>query len=61
MTAQDSASTAPERRVQAICLLVIAVIATGAALEAMSDVMIPFALAMFLAIALAPCLQLSSS
>ena len=54
MTAQDSASTAPERRVQAICLLVIAVIATGAALEAMSDVMIPFALAMFLAIALAP-------
>lgn len=54
MTAQESVSTAPERRVQAICLLVIAVIATGGALEAMSDVMIPFALAMFLAIALAP-------
>ncbi|MEE2939847.1 MAG: AI-2E family transporter [Planctomycetota bacterium] len=54
MTAQDSASTGPERRVQVICLLVIAAIATGAALRAMSDVMIPFALATFLAIALTP-------
>ncbi|MEC8494142.1 MAG: AI-2E family transporter [Planctomycetota bacterium] len=52
MTSQDSAS--PQRRVQVICLLVIAVIATGAALQAMADVMIPFALAMFLAIALSP-------
>lgn len=37
-----------------ICLLVLAVIATGAALQALQDVMIPFALAMFLSIALAP-------
>lgn len=54
MTATESASSATERRVQAICLLVLTAIATGAALQAMSDVMIPFALAMFLAIALAP-------
>ena len=54
MTSKDRASAAPEHRVQVVCLLVIAVIATGAALQAMSDVMIPFALAMFLAIALAP-------
>ena len=54
MTSKDSASAAPEHRVQVVCLLVITVIATGAALQAMSDVMIPFALAMFLAIALAP-------
>ena len=43
-----------ERRVQTICLFVLTVIATGAALSALKDVMIPFALAMFLSIALAP-------
>ncbi len=43
-----------ERRVQTVCLLLIAAIATGAALQALQDVMIPFALAMFLSIALAP-------
>lgn len=43
-----------ERRVQTICLLILAAIAVGAALQALSSVMIPFALAMFLAIALAP-------
>lgn len=45
---------APLRRVQTVCLLILTVIATGAALQAMADVMIPFALALFLAIALAP-------
>lgn len=43
-----------ERRIQTVCLLVLAVVATGAALQAMGTVMIPFALALFLAIALAP-------
>ena len=43
-----------ERRVQTICLLMLATIATGAALQALSDVMIPFALAIFFSIALAP-------
>lgn len=43
-----------ERRVQTVCLLLIAAIATGAALQALQDVMLPFALAMFLSIALAP-------
>lgn len=41
-------------RVRTISVLVLAVIATGAALQALGDVMIPFALSMFLAIALAP-------
>ncbi len=43
-----------ERRLQSVCLLILAAVATGAALQALGDVMIPFALAMFLAIALAP-------
>ena len=43
-----------ERRVQTICLLLLTAIATGAALQALSDVMIPFALAVFFSIALAP-------
>lgn len=43
-----------ERRVQTICLLLLAAIATGAALQALSEVMIPFALAVFFSIALAP-------
>ncbi|QDV07174.1 CTP pyrophosphohydrolase [Planctomycetes bacterium Poly30] len=43
-----------ERRVQTICLLLLATIATGAALQALSEVMIPFALAVFFSIALAP-------
>lgn len=54
MVEVEEKGVAPERRVQVICLLVLTVIATGAALQAMGDVMIPFALATFLAIALAP-------
>ena len=50
-----------ERRVQTICLLVLATIATGAALQALSDVMIPFALAIFFSIALAPVVDFLSA
>ncbi len=50
-----------ERRVQTICLAVLATIATGAALQALSDVMIPFSLAIFFSIALAPVVDFLSS
>lgn len=50
-----------ERRVQTICLLLLATIATGAALQALSDVMIPFALAVFFSIALAPVVDFLSA
>jgi AI-2 transport protein TqsA len=50
-----------ERRVQTICLAVLATIATGAALQALSDVMIPFSLAIFFSIALAPVVDFLSA
>lgn len=43
-----------ERRIQTVCLLILASIAVGATLQALRDVMIPFALALFLALALSP-------
>ncbi len=48
----DAPST--ERRIQTVCLLLLAAIAVGATLQALRDVMIPFALALFLALALSP-------
>jgi len=45
---------ARERRVRTVCLVVLTAIAAGAALYALQDVMVPFALASFLAIAFAP-------
>jgi len=48
----DSPST--ERRIQTVCLLLLTVIAVGATLQALRDVMIPFMLALFLALALSP-------
>ncbi|MGB0332979.1 MAG: hypothetical protein ACPGPE_14310, partial [Planctomycetota bacterium] len=48
----DAPST--ERRIQTVCLLILASIAVGATLQALRDVMIPFALALFLALALSP-------
>lgn len=47
-------SPSTERRIQTVCLLVLASIAVGATLQALRDVMIPFALALFLALALSP-------
>jgi AI-2 transport protein TqsA len=43
-----------ERRVRTVCLVILTAIAVGATLYALQDVMVPFALASFLAIALAP-------
>ncbi|MEM6570351.1 MAG: AI-2E family transporter [Planctomycetota bacterium] len=43
-----------ERRIQTICLLILTAIAVGATLQALRGVMIPFALAAFIAIAMAP-------
>ncbi|MEL6713658.1 MAG: AI-2E family transporter [Planctomycetota bacterium] len=52
--APDSDARTRERRVQTVCLVVLTVIAVGTALYALQDVMVPFALASFLSIALAP-------
>lgn len=52
--AVDPQVEARERRVRTICLVVLTAIASGAALYALQDVMVPFALASFLAIAFAP-------
>lgn len=47
-------SPAAERRIQTVCLLVLTAIAVGATLQSLRDVMIPFMLALFLALALSP-------
>ncbi|MBK8979458.1 MAG: AI-2E family transporter [Planctomycetes bacterium] len=41
-------------RIQAICLMVLTAIATGAALALLRDVLVPFVLALFLGVALEP-------
>lgn len=46
-----------ERRVQTVCLLVLTVIGVGAALSWLRPVMIPFVLAVFLALAIAPLVE----
>ena len=43
-----------DEQVRTVALVVLAVIATGAALHWLSPVLVPFALALFLSIALAP-------
>jgi AI-2 transport protein TqsA len=52
---------ARQRRIQTVCLLILAAVATGATLYWLSSVMIPFVLALFFAYALSPLVDMQMS
>ena len=51
-------NTAGEQRIQTICLITIATVVVAAALYWLAPVMVPFVLAVFIAMGLGPCVEL---